>query len=319
MIVIRVLRDGSPVREQIFADTPVLIGRAEENDLVLVEPSVSRHHARVARDAAGGLVIIDGAGTNGLYAGPRRVAVEPVVGRLRAHLGLAEIEIEEVATGDATQPVSLEELHFLDQRRTPLTWAKYIVIALVAFNLETVITPEFWSPWNSQRMVGLVWQSASMLVIILIVATLLLGMLKAAGRKVRMADVLRHFAVFGWLRPLATAVSLVAYYLVSDHLGALFRAWLPSLAAIVFLAEAAAIRRPGPTRSFRGVWAVGLLLVLMGMELTGSYAARLLGQPEVDHAMQAPLPGLGEGPAVSFDDYAAAVDAAGKRSEAQVR
>ena len=67
------------------------------------------------------------------------------------------------------------------------------------------------------------------------------------------------------------------------------------------------------------MWAVALLLVLMGMELTGSYAARLLGQPEVDHAMQAPLPGLREGPAVSFEDYAAAVEAAGKRSEAQVR
>lgn len=318
MIVIRVLREGAPVREQIFAQTPIRIGRAGESDLVLADLSVSRHHARVARDDSGGLVIIDGDGTNGLYAGPRRVAAEPVIGRLRARLGLAEIEIEEVREGDATQPVSLADLHFLDQRRTPLTWAKYIAITLLAFTLDAVLSPEFWSPWNSQRVVGLVWQSTSMLVAILILASLLLGLLKAAGRKVRLADVLRHFAVFGWLRPLATAVSLAAYYVFSDHLAAFTRAWLPSLAAIVFLAEAAAIRRPSPNRSFRGLWATALLLGLLGMELTGSYAAKLLGQPEVDHAMQMPVPALGTGPAVSFADYAAAVEAAGKRSEAQV-
>lgn len=318
MIAIRVLRDGVAIREALFRSTPIRIGRSQESDLVLTEPSVSREHARIERDGSGGLVIVGGAGTNGLYSGPRRVDAEPIAGRLRARLGLAEIEIEEVRE-DPTLPISLEDLHGLDQRRTPLTWAKYIAVALLALNLEAVMAAEFWSPWNSQRVVSVVWQSGSMLVAILVAGSLLLGLLKAAGRKVRMADVFRHFAVYSWLRPLAAAISLLAYYVLSDGAGAALRAWLPSLATVVFLAQAAAIRRPPPNRNFRLFWASAVLLVLVGIEFTGAYAARRMGQPQADHAMQPPAPGLGPGPAVDFEAYAAAVEAAGKKSADQVQ
>lgn len=318
MIAIRVLREGAVIREVLFRSTPIRIGRSPESDMVLTEPSVSREHARIERDGSGGLVIVGGVGTNGLYSGPRRVDSEPIVGRLRARLGLAEIEIEEVRE-DPTLPVSLEDLHGLDQRRTPLTWAKYIVVALIALNLDAVMAAEFWSPWNSQRVVGVIWQSGSMLVAILVVGSLLLGLLKAAGRKVRMADVLRHFAVYSWLQPLASAISLLAYYVLSDGAGAALRAWLPMLATVVFLAQAAAIRRPSPNRNFRLFWAAAVLLVLLGVELTGSYAARRMGQPQADHTMQPPVPGLGPGPAVDLDAYALAVEAAGNRSAEQVR
>ncbi len=318
MILVRVVREGVFAREQVFHSLPIRIGRSSGCDLILTDPSVSRDHARIERGPEGVLVIVDGAGTNGLYAGPKRVAAEPVVGRLRARLGLAEIEIEEVS-GDATQPISLEDLHGLDQRRTPLTWAKYIAVALLALNLETVLLPEFWSPWNSQRLVAVVWQSASMLVAILILGSLLLGLLKAAGRKVRMADVLRHFAVFAWLRPLATAGGLVAYYLLPDGLAGTVRGVLPALATVAFFAQAAAIRRPPPNGVFRWCWAVALLLVIAGVQLTGSSAASRVGEPQTDHAMQAPLPLVGTGPAVNFEDYAAALEAAGNRSADQVR
>ncbi len=318
MLVIRVLRDGALVREQLFPSTPIRIGRSAESDLILTDPSVSRDHARIERDPGGALVILDGSGTNGLYAGPRRVASEPLSGRLRARLGLAEIEIEEVSA-EATQPISLEDLHGLDQRRTPLTWVKYVVIALAALILETILSPEFWSPWNSQRLVGVVWQGASELVAIMVIASILLGLLRAAGRKVRMADVLKHFAVFAWLRPLAVGVSLLGYYLLSDGLAGSLRSWLPSLAIVAFLAQATTIRRPPPNRTFRWRWAAVVLLVLVGVEFTRAYSARRMGQPEMDHTMQAPLPGLGAGRSVSFEEYAAAVEAAGKKSEAQVR
>lgn len=318
MLVIRVLRDGVPVREQLFKSTPIRIGRSPDCDLVLTDPSVSRDHARIERDSTGALFIFDGAGTNGLYAGPRRVASEPLSTRLRARLGLAEIEIEEVSA-EATQPISLEDLHGLDQRRTPLTWVKYVVIALVALILETILLPEFWSPWNSQRLVGVVWQGASELVAILVLASILLGLLRAAGRKARMADVLSHFAVYTWLRPLAVAVSLLGYYLLSDGLASSLRSWLPSLAIVAFLAQAASIRRPPPNRRVRWRWAALALLVLIGVEFTRSYSAQRMGQPEMDHTVQAPMPGLGTGPAVSFEEYGAAVEAAGKKSQAQVR
>lgn len=318
MLVIRVLRDGVVVREELFRSTPVSIGRSPSCHLVLTDASVSREHARIDRDPDGGFVIVDGSGTNGLYAGPRRVASERFSGRLRARLGLAEIEIEEVSA-DATQPISLEDLHRLDQRRTPITWAMYLLITLAALVIETLIEPEFWSPWNSQRAVGVVWQSMTALVAVLVLASILLGLLKAASRKVRMADVLHHFALYTWLGPLSAGITLLGYYVLSNGLASSLRSWLPSLAAVAFLTRAAAIRRPGPNRAFLWRWAAAFLIVLLGIDFTRAYAARKMGQPDVDHTMQAPLPVLGAGPEISFEDYGALVEAAGKKSEAQVR
>jgi hypothetical protein len=317
IIAIRVLRDGVAVREEIFRNLPVRIGRDPLSDLLLADPSVSRDHARIEMGQDGSLEIVDASGTNGLYAGPRRVRSEKIVGRLRARLGLVEIEIEEVSAS-ATQPISLEDLHGLDQRRTPLTWAKYILITIASVNLESVLAPEFWSPWNSQASVGLVWQSASTLVGVLVVGAVMLGMLKAAGRKVRFADVLHHFAVYSWLRPLAVLVAMAAYYVLSDSAAGVLRVWLPAFATIAFFAGAAAIRRPGPNGAFLFAWVAAFLALEIGADLTASYAARRIGQPAVDHTMMSPLGGR-SGPAVSWDDYAKAVEAAGTRSEQEAR
>lgn len=318
ILAIRVLRDGFSVREQLFRTTPIRIGRSAECDLILTDPSVSRDHAHIEPHPDGGFVIVDGSGTNGLYSGPRRVDSERFSGRLRARLGLVEIEMEEV-TADETQPISLEDLHRLDQRRTPLTWAGYVLAALCALNLEWTLAPGFWSPWNSQRLVGAVWQSGAALVAILIAASILLALLRAGARKVRMADVLRHFAVFMWLRPLAVAAGLLGYYLFSDGLAGWLRAWLPSIATIIFVAQAAVIRKPPPNRTLRWRWGGVALLIIAGVELTQSYAARKMGQAAVDYHVQPPAPGLGTGPMVDFATYASDVEAAGERSEKQVR
>ena len=318
MLAIRVLRDGLPVREQLFKDLPVRIGRSADNDLILADASVSRRHATLERHPSGDLVLVDGAGTNGLYAGPKRIASERFSGRLRARLGLCEIEIDEVME-DATQPVSLEDLHRLDQRRTPLTWAKYLTIAISALTLETALWPEFWSPWNSERVVSVVWQSAAALAAMLVAGSIVLGLLRAASRKARMADVLQHFAAYAWLLPLAALASLLGYYFVSDGLATWLRFWLPAFAGVAFLSQAAAIRRPPPSLRFRCLWAAAALLIFAGFEFTRSYAERRMGEPRMDHAVQSPLPGVGPGRAVSFDEYSASVEAAGKRSEAQVQ
>ena len=47
MLVVRVLREGAVVREELFRSTPVSIGRSPGCHLVLTDPSVSREHARI--------------------------------------------------------------------------------------------------------------------------------------------------------------------------------------------------------------------------------------------------------------------------------
>ena len=91
---------------------------------------------------------------------------------------------------------------------------------------------------------GLVWQSATAMVMIMILSSILLGLLKAAGRKVRTADVLQHFAWFGWLGPIAAAIVITGYYFLTDGFAAILRSWVPPFAVIAFLTQAAAIRRP---------------------------------------------------------------------------
>jgi hypothetical protein len=313
LIALRLLRDGFAIREQIFRTLPIRIGRDATADFAIADASVSRHHATVAIDAQDGLVIIDGSGTNGLYAGPKRVAREKIPGRLRARLGVVEIEIEEVSAS-ATQPITIEDLHRLDQRRTPVTWAKYIVITLIAMSVETVLSPEFWSPWNNQAAVSLVWQTMAGLVAILVFGAALLGMLKAAGRKVRFADVLHHFAVYSWLSPVAAVLGIVAYYILSDGPASAVGGTLATLATVAFLARAAAIRRLGPNHAFLLGWALVFLALDIGAKATQSYAARLMGQPAIDHSMYMPAPVVGSGPAQGWDAYATEVEQAGGRS-----
>ena len=74
IVAVRVLREGVAVREHLFRSTPLRIGRSVDCDLILTDPSVSREHAVIDRHPDGGFVISDASGTNGLYAGPRRIA-----------------------------------------------------------------------------------------------------------------------------------------------------------------------------------------------------------------------------------------------------
>jgi pSer/pThr/pTyr-binding forkhead associated (FHA) protein len=69
------LVDGSGRRFQLRAGAPTTLGRAVDNDIVIADASVSRHHASIApRD--GGFVLRDLGSQNGTYVGGQRVAGE---------------------------------------------------------------------------------------------------------------------------------------------------------------------------------------------------------------------------------------------------
>ena len=67
------------------AGQPVRIGTADDNDLVLTDDSVSRHHCEL-EPVAGGMRVRDAGSTNGVFAGGVRVydALVPLDTRLRA-------------------------------------------------------------------------------------------------------------------------------------------------------------------------------------------------------------------------------------------
>jgi pSer/pThr/pTyr-binding forkhead associated (FHA) protein len=57
----------------------ITVGRASSNDVVLVEPSVSNHHAWFSKDPQGGLTIQDAGSKNGTTVDGRRIDSDEVV------------------------------------------------------------------------------------------------------------------------------------------------------------------------------------------------------------------------------------------------
>jgi hypothetical protein len=89
---IRLTVDGGPLKGLTLEakDFPVRLGRAEDNDLVLEDPRVSRHHALIRTQ--GELFILEDLGsTNGTFFGGRRVGARVLDDGDRFNIGGSEI------------------------------------------------------------------------------------------------------------------------------------------------------------------------------------------------------------------------------------
>jgi len=65
-------RHGDVVSRQRFTSTPIAIGRAYDNDVVVDDPHVAAHHLRIVRSDEGVLTAEDLGSRNGLYLGRGR-------------------------------------------------------------------------------------------------------------------------------------------------------------------------------------------------------------------------------------------------------
>jgi pSer/pThr/pTyr-binding forkhead associated (FHA) protein len=84
--------DGGPLKGLTLEakDFPVRLGRAEDNDLVLEDLRVSRHHALIRTQ--GELFILEDLGsTNGTFFGGRRVGARVLDDGDRFNIGGSEI------------------------------------------------------------------------------------------------------------------------------------------------------------------------------------------------------------------------------------
>ncbi len=314
MIALRLLRDGAVVREALFAALPVSLGRGPENAVVIADASVSRNHARLEHDAAGKLVLTDLGSVNGLHSGPTRVPQLSVSGVVRCRLGSVEIEIEPVSE-DPTLEVSVPDWHHLEQRRGLGHHAMYLGVGVLGFAVTELMTPGFWSPWQRSRVSELLGSVFGGLLLLPLLAFLLFVALKAAGRRVRVADTLCALARLVWLMPLWFALTSLAYYLLGSGALALASQALTWAALVVAILSLVTLRRTGRGPGFALAWVAAVTVLWAGLGLTRSLASQRLGMPENAYTVLPPAAGF-PGSASDLDAYLEDVRAASEQAAA---
>lgn len=308
MIALRLLREGGALREQVFTELPLVLGRSPEADFVLADASVSRTHARLERDGAGQLQLVDLGSVNGLHAGSCRVAALPIAGPTRCRLGAVEVEIVPVAD-DPTLEIRLEDWHREEQRRGLPHQALYLGVGVLGVVVTELLSPGFWSPWQRSRASELVGSVVALLVLLPLLAFLLFVALKVAARPVRVADTLWALARVVWLSPLWLVLSVASDYLLPESASGIASSLLGWAACVVGVVFLAGLRRRRRSRAFALGWAGAVTLLWLGTSLTSSLAAERLGVPQNDYTVRPPLAGL-VGLSSSLEDYLARVEAA---------
>lgn len=314
MIALRHVRDGAVVREALVAGLPASIGRDPASAFVIADASVSRAHARLERDASGALVLTDLDSANGVFSGNERVKALPIPGPVRCRLGAVELEIEPVSE-DPTLRLRLEDVRHFDQRRGLGHHVAYLAVGVAGIVASELMLPSFWSPWQRSRASELLGSLFAALLLLPLLAFFLFVALKAAGRRVRVADTLGALARVVWLGPLWLALNFAAYYVLGGGglaVASQVLTWAAVLASVVLLAT---LRRPGRSRAFKAAWAVALSVLWAGMSLTQGLAARRLGMPDNSYEVLPPIAGFA-GVASDLPSYLARVRSASERAAA---
>jgi hypothetical protein len=305
VIVVRIRRDGVSVREAVFREGPVILGRSASSDLVLVDGSVSHSHARLEQDADGTWVLTDLDSRNGLRQGPEPQPTLRIEGPTLCRLGRAEIELEPVAD-TPTLELSARDLRVFDHRRGLLHHVLSLAMGVAGGLSETIVSAEFWSPWSDQRGVVLLSGALSLTLFLPILAGGLLMALRFSGRRLRLADTLRAVAWLTWLWPAMAVVSSVTYYVLPGGAQGLLEGLVPGLLIVISVVHVAALRRAPPGRTFRLAWAAGVTALLAGYWGSTAWSMKKMGSPDVDYEVQMPL-GSVTGPVRPLEDYFEAV------------
>lgn len=308
MIAIRLLAGGGIVREAVFREGSVLIGRGPESDFVVVDPSVSRQHARVSTDESGTVWIEDAGSRNGLLVGAERVekAEVPVAGPLRCRLGAVEVELA-VASTDATLELAASALPARGPARG-LTALLPWIGGIGAGATLMLIDPSFWSPWQQDRLTRLSWLTLAVAVTLPIVAFVLIGLLRIVGRRAPVGEALGALALVGWGWVLLALAIDAANYVLSVGAHGLVTMLLGNAAVVVTVASLASLGRSGPRGRFFLAWAAAIAILLAGFTAAGSLAARQAGSPQPDYDVKVPIAGV-TGPATDLEGYLAAMRA----------
>jgi len=112
--------DGNDVGAEYFFENTATIGRVDQNDIVLVEPGISRNHARI-EDDHGIYMLVDLGSANGTRLNGRNVSAEEEVLRDGDYITFSQTTLQfsqlDAARGEITQQTTLSdvEARALDQ------------------------------------------------------------------------------------------------------------------------------------------------------------------------------------------------------------
>jgi hypothetical protein len=308
MIAVRLLAEGAVVREAVFSEGSVLLGRGPECEFAIVDGTVSRQHARLRRDLDGTLWLEDAGSRNGVQVGAERVQRVrlPAGGALRCRLGTVELEIA-VSSADAT----LELQAAPSGARRALGALKglgFCAAGVAAWVCLMLLEPDFWSPWKQERASTLSWVALGMGVGLPVVAFVLMGLLRIVGRRVSASAALRALALVSWGWLAIDLVERAASYVLSVGVHGMLSTFLTSGSLVATMAFLASVGRRGPRRRFLLVWITAIGLLVLGFNGAARLAARQAGAPRVDYAVSVPLAGV-SGPATDLDEYIEGVHA----------
>jgi pSer/pThr/pTyr-binding forkhead associated (FHA) protein len=129
---------------EALAGAPLRLGRAADNDVVVRDPTVSRHHAELLGDPAHGYQIVDRGSRNGTFVNGRRVERARLGPSDRIGIGYHEFRLRR--TGPAGG-------YTLAQSVDRAEWWK--LAATVAISVLTVVGAglAFWGAWLGGRAV----------------------------------------------------------------------------------------------------------------------------------------------------------------------
>lgn len=145
-VYVRLVGTNLTVAEQVFeiTSTTTLVGRGKDCGLVLVDPSISRVHARVLVRADGTVLVEDVGSANGVTVNGRRVKVWQIAGGDKLRFGNVEFLVE-IPTGNTVETPQVSGLFRRVGRKVAsnLPWVVAAVCAVTVVVLLAVFVPDY--------------------------------------------------------------------------------------------------------------------------------------------------------------------------------
>jgi signal transduction histidine kinase len=127
--MLELVRGNLPERIHFLKPRSYVVGRARTSDLCLNEPSISKVHARLDYNGAGGFSIHDEGSLHGVYVNAARVQQEPLTPGALVQLGNITLKFSTLASDGSTDQIA--EFPWIEQQQLLLSLVQTLNSTLV--------------------------------------------------------------------------------------------------------------------------------------------------------------------------------------------